>query len=337
MKRPLIVLCCGCCVLFAATAAASGEQPALQRDDPVGAFEGFDVTVPAGNYYFAKGAIRVFGTKWGGQPQTDAELEERVWEDLLLSFEAFRRNIIVTDAEVGEEADKILKSEKAVFDRTKEPSAYEAWIKEKTAEPRELFENQLRHLIQIEKLRKAVMEGFNPPVTEEEAHQEFLNEYNTLSVEMAQFDGKQPADAFYRRVKRSAALWGKEVKENPKLFRRPGFVALEFLMEMWQFPKTDAYKMLALDVGAVYAPIPIYGGKYGVCRILQKRRADEEGYPKVRQSYFDQVKMKKKYDELIAWIKRLKAAARIKVYKRVEVVSPAMLSAHDVPPTPRKE
>jgi len=300
--------------------AEQGQDTTLKTDEPVGEFSAWGVRVSRGNYYFAKGAIMVFGTKWGASPQTPEELEERTWEDLLLSFEAYRRGIKAEDSELKDEADKLLKAEKVTFDRQKEPGAYAKWIKEKTGEGRELFENQLRHLMQLQKLRQQVMVSISPKVSEQEAFQEFLNEYNTLSVQLAQFDDLGAAKSFYAKVKNKPKLWEKEEAQNPKLFRKPGFVAAEFLIEMWKFPKDEVYKMLALKIGTVYQPIPIYGGKYAVCKILEQRLAEPSQFPKLKESYYKQIEMKKKYDGLSDWIKKFKDEAKLKVYKNVEIL-----------------
>jgi hypothetical protein len=299
----------------------AGKQYAALKDaEPVGEFAAWGVTVPRSNYNFAKSAIMIFGTKWGAPPQTAEELEERVWEDLLLSFEAYRRGIKVEDGELKAEIDKLLKAEKAAFDRGKDPGAYAKWIKEKTGTEREFFENLLRHLIQLQKLRQQIMDSISPTVSEQEAYQEFLNEYNTLSVQLAQFDDAGAAKSYYAKVKNNPRLWDKEVADNPKLFRKPGFVAAEFLMEMWKLPKDDVYKMLKLKIGSVYPPIPIYGGKTAVCKVLEQRLADPSQFPKLKDSYYKQIEMKKKYDGVSDWIKKFKEEAKLKVYKNVEIM-----------------
>ena len=294
-----------------------------KNEEPVGEFAAFDVKVPRGNYLFAKGAVMLFGTKWGPAPQTSAELEDRIWEDLLLSYEAFRRNIKVEDSEVNSEITKMLKSEKSDFDWQKDTAAYVKWLKDKTGETPEIFANQLRYLMQLDKLRKQVMEGITPTVTEAEAMQVFRDEYNTLSVELAQFDKAQDAGNFYAKVRKNPALWDQEMKDNPKLFRKPGFVALEFLSDMWKFPKDDLYKMMKLDIKTIYPPIPIYSGKTGVCRIVQKRPAEDAQFAPLKDSYFKKVESKKKYDGMLAWVAQFKQDARIKVYKDVQIVSPS--------------
>jgi hypothetical protein len=278
----------------------------------VGEFSGWGIKIPISNYYFVKGAISIFGTRWGPSPQTEQEFEDATWEQLVLSYEAFRRDIKVEQNKVDEEITKMLKAEKVTFDWQKDKEAYEKWVKDKTRQPTTLFENQLRHLIQLENLRQQVLDSFKPTVSEEEAKQEFINEYNTIELELKQFDQLKSAQDFYEKMK-DPKLWEEEARNDPKFFMHPGFVSFEFLINMWKIPKDDLYKMLDMEINAIYPPTPIYKG-YGVFRILQKRPAVEGDFPKLRESYFKQVESIKKYEELNLWVKRLKKEAKIIVY-----------------------
>ncbi len=306
--------------LFFAYAQPQANDPKM--DEPAGEFYGFGVKVPLSNFYFVKSVINVFGNKWSAPAQNNEELENQVWEQLLLSYESFKRGIKVEPSELDAEIEKTLGGEKVNFKWKEDKESYAKWVKQRTGEPVELFENQLKHLIQIQKLRQQVMDGIKPQSTEEEAHQEFLNEWNTLSVELAQFDSRESAEAFYNKVRRKPKLWEKEVKAKPDVFKRPGFVALEFLMEMWGFPKDDAYKMLKLDLGAIYPVAKIYGSKYGVFKILEKRLADETKFAEHRKSFIEQIELKKKYSGLNDWLKNLKEEAGMRIYEKTEVISP---------------
>ncbi len=294
----------------------ASAQPAAAQASPepkyIGEFAGWKVQVPYGNYYFVKGAISVFGTRWGAEPQTEQEFEDRTWDQLVLSFEAYRRNITVEQKDVDAEITKMLTAAKATFDRTKDRAAYESWVKERTKEPVELFENQLRHLIQLEKLRQQVLDSFKVAVTEDEALQEFRNEYNTLELQLVQFDDLEKAKEFYGKM-RDPKAWDEAEAKDPKFCRRPGFVSLEFLINMWKIPKDDCYKMMGMPVDSVYPPTPVWKG-YGVFRIVKQRPADDKEFAKLRDSYFKQVEMNKKYEELGSWLKKLKNEAGIMLY-----------------------
>jgi hypothetical protein len=303
-----------CAMILSCAFAADQARVADQGDELIGEFSGWQTPVALTNYYVVKGAIIVFGTRWGTSPQTEQELEDRVWEQLVLSCEAFRQGVKVEDKELEDEIDKMLKAEKVSFDWKKEKDAFASWVRDKTKENVELFQNQLRHLIQLEKLRKKMLDTFKPQVTETEARNEFINEYNTIELELKQFDQLKEAEVFYKKMK-NPKLWVEAGKKDPKFAQHPGFVSFEFLINMWKIPKDDLYKMLGMDIDSVYHPIPVYKG-YGVIRILKKRAADPAEFPKVRDSYFKQVEMIKKYEELNAWLNKLKVQAEIRIYPK---------------------
>ncbi len=307
MTRILIVMMVNISFLFGILQA---QEP---KSNPENIGEIFGMVVPLNNYNFVKGTIMIFGNYWGPQPQTPQELEDCVWNDLVLSYEAFRRNVIPKQEDVDAEISKTLSSEKVDFDWKKDKDAYAKKIKERAGVPVELFENQIRHLVQLRDLRKQVMDGITPVVDDKEAYQEFLNEYNTLSVELAQFVKLKDAEEFYSKVKKKIKFWDTEKKKRPNDFKRPGFVSLEFLMDMWKFSKDDVYKMIKMKIGAVYQPSPVYKG-YGVFRILEIRQADEKKYPELKKSYQEQIKNKKRYVGLNEWIKSLKKQADIRIY-----------------------
>jgi len=424
--------------------------------------EFFGIPVPLSNYYFARRVVETFNAPWRPVPKNKKELEDLTWQELLLSYEAYRRGIKAMDVEINSYIDKILRQEKVSFNWHTDKEAFRRWVEDKLKEPVELFRNQVAHLIKLNKLREQVIDSIEPDVTEKEAYQKFLDEYNTLSVELIQFDdlkkaqsfygqimrslpkgaldkliwddlilsyeaykrkiksderivkgtiaellwdnnvrfnwkknkkalkewikdnigvsedvfrkrisfiskidklrqdiyagNEQPVDKnkiydnilrkyktikrayikfpkifrvspsrvfifkslkdaedFYRKVRREAGPWGDKKRKDPKQFRRPGFVALDFLIHMWKFKRDDAYNMLKLEPGDYYHPAPIYKG-YAVFKILNIRKADPREFEKRRQYYFKRVGMIKKYEGFKQWLKDLKEEADIKIY-----------------------
>ena len=156
------------------------------------------------------------------------------------------------------------------------------------------------------------MDSVEPAVSEEEAFQEFLNEHNNLGVELVQFEDEQEAGAFYKKVKKNPKLWEEEKEKRPKDFKKPGNVALEFLIDMWGFRKEDAYKMMKAKIGDFYPASPIYKG-YAVFKILTQRHADKSYFRKenVRRSYFDQIRDRKRAQAFQNWFEELKKEAHI--------------------------
>lgn len=292
------------------------EQP-VKEQEFTGEF--FGIKVPMQNYQFIKSAVMVFGSR-GVAVKTPAEEEEQIWEQMLLSYEAFRRDIVVTQEELDSEVGKLLQAEKITFDRKADPQAYEKWVKEKTSEPVELFENQLRHLLQIEKLRQQIIDIIQPEVTEEEAHEKFINEYNSLSVELVEFNELKEAEDFYKKAKADEKFWEGEKGKRPKDFKRPGFVSREFLMDIWRFPREAVRKMIGMKTGGIHPPAPIYKG-YAVFKVLETRPADEARYRELKPQYYEKVKMLKKIQGFDQWFKDFKQQADIKVYVNAAAAS----------------
>ncbi len=309
--------------LFGATVLFSPGflDNAAAHDEPQTVFAGriFEAQVPLDNYLFVKGALSVFGNKFGSPPANKEEEERYVWDQLLLSYEAFRRGVTVNQEEVEEEVRKILQADAAAFDFKSDAPAYEEWVKEKVNASVVIFENQIRHLLQIQKLRQQVMDSIAPSVSLNEAKQEFLNEYNSLSLEVAEFADLKEAAGFYDKVKRNPKPWDEEKDKKVKEFRRPGFVALEFLMDIWKFPKEALYKMIRLKPGSIYPPVPIYKG-YGVSKVLETRLADDMEFekPNIKESYYEQIRIRRKYEGLDKWFEDLKKQADIEVYKQIK-------------------
>jgi len=275
----------------------------------------FGMPVPEGNYFIVQGAITVFGNRLGPEAKTPEEKENYIWGQLLLSYEAFRRGIDVSHEELAQEAEKILKQENVQFDFKSDKEAYEKWAREKINVSSALFENMLRHLLQVEKLRQQVMESIEPPVSRQEAFDEFLKEYNTLSVELILFNERKGAENFYKSARQDPKFWDEEKVKRPGDFKRPGLVSTEFLMDIWRFRKEDCLRMMKEKIAVIYGPFPIYKG-YALAKVLEKRPAEKKEFEKVRKSYYEQVKRRKRYQALDQWFKDLKKQAGIKIYQK---------------------
>jgi hypothetical protein len=285
----------------------------LEKDGGKIAGELFGVLVPMKDYNFAKKIVSTFNAKWRGIPKDEKELEDLVWQELLFSYEASRRGIGVEEQEIDREIKEILKREKVEFDIEKDKEAYKRWVKNTLGVDREEFRRQVAHLVRLEKLRQQVLNSIEPQVSKEEAYEKFLAEHNTLSVELRQFDDLKEAEDFYQQVKSHPEIWEAKRENEPKSFKKPGFVAADFLINIWGFRREDVYKMVKMKPGDFYPPAPIYKG-YGVFKILKVRQADPSQFDKRKDYYFERVKTIKQHEEYKNWVKELKEQAHIKPY-----------------------
>ena len=300
--------------LVAAPWSADAESP--QPAGSPGAAEAqvagyiFDVPVPASNYYFAKRVAYLFPRPWEERMSVE-ERERAVWEALILSYEAFRRGITVSDAELEQRINAVLKNQQQSFTKTQDPAAYSDWVKQTLHEGVEVFENQMRYLLQIDKLKDQVRASLPVTVTEEEMQQEFLNEKHHVGGEMVAFDTKDEARACYERVKDPAA-WEASKAKGELQVKPVSLMTLEAYMDLWGIPKDQLYAFHAMDLGSVGAPMP-FGKQWCVYRLLDKRTGNLEDFPKEREAYRRQLTARKQYEALKQWVEQLKVSARLRV------------------------
>ncbi len=286
---------------------ASGEP------EYVGEFLG--VKVPRRNYDFVKATLLRFRAPWINITRDKQGIEETIWEQLILSFIAYQENITVSDQELEEKIKELMLTEKVNFDWRQDRQSYEKWVQERLKEPTEVFENQIKHLIQLEKLRKKIMDSLEPAITEEEVYAQFLSEDTHLSLELAQFATEEEADSFYKRVAGRPRLWEKEKKENPQRFLRPGLVSIAFLTDIWKIPQDALLKMAQKNIGELYPPRTIYKG-YAVFKILEKRLADGRSFMEAREAGLAKIQARKKSAAWESWVAQLKREAKIRVYQK---------------------
>ena len=184
-----------CLILMTAGMDGSVFNALAQQENATGTF--FGEPVAKANYDFALRTVLSFNTPWGAIPRDREQLERRIWDDLILSYEAHRCQITVDNHELEAQISGMIKNEHGPLNWKNDKQAYESWILEKFGIPIDMFENQIRHLAQLKKFHSEVLDSISPIVTENEAFQEFLNEQNSLSVELAQFKTFEEAKFFY--------------------------------------------------------------------------------------------------------------------------------------------
>ncbi len=272
----------------------------------------FGVPVSMGNYYFAKRVAWMFPRPWGASDLPETERENAVWESLIFHYEAYQRGIAPSEQEVESMINAFLKDEKQPFTRGGDPEAYRRWVVEKAREEPELFENQVRFLIQIRKLRDKLLQEQKVAVSEEEMRQVFLDEQNHVGGEMVVFDTKDEAQAFYEKVK-SPKAWEKMKADGRQKVRPVSLMTLEAYMDLWSIPNDQMYAFHGMKLGSVGPPMP-FGKQWCVYRLLDKRVGNLEDFQKGRDAYFKKVEMKKKYEGMKQQLEELKKAAQLKVF-----------------------
>lgn len=300
---------------------AAEFQPSA--DEPEFAGEMFGTPVPAGNYYFAKRVHSIFQTPEEIK-MTPEEKERLIWHNLALSFEAYRRKIEVTPEEFSQWVDSVLAALNLPFTRTKDPEAYRKWCEEELKESVEVFENQMRYLASIEKLKREIVKEMEVTVSEEEIQEDFLNVENHVGGEYQIFATREEAQAFYE-AHRQKKKWEKYKKENPDKIKPFHPITLQAIIDLWGVPKDVIYRFHALEEGEVGEPMP-FGTQWGVFRLTEKRTGDLNLLPERREQSLKRVESRKKYEAAKKWVDDLYENAQIKVWIKPEPVPEASSS-----------
>ena len=305
----LIVVC-----FLPAGAVRGQEVPANTTMQVAG--EIFGMPVPLNNYLFVRSAIAVFGNKWGPQPANAEEFEDLVWEQLILSFEAFRRKIVVSKEEINNEITNVLRAQKLSFNFQKDKEAYRKWVQEKTqGGPPDFFENEVKHTLEIDKLRQQVIGGFIPQVTEDQIHETFLNEHTQLNIELLRCSSKEEAEVFYSKAKQDKNFWEEEKKKRPGDFKASGLVSLDSIAQDLGLSKDAVIKIRQMQAHEIGEDLT-NDREYAVFKVQELKPAGESDFGSLRRSYYDKLNAKMKSEFFNQWLKRLKQQARIRIYKK---------------------
>lgn len=257
--------------------------------------------------FFRAAQIFSFSGKNAGDPE---RIKQQAWQNLILSREAKRRKVEVTDEEVRGQIYKLLEAQKI---ENPGPEIYRRWLAATVRETPQDFESQIREMLRAQKLVQRAAESWKDTVTEEEVRRRFLLDHNSVSAELVSFSKPEEAKEFYEGHKTSAD-WEKPAKQDPKAAAQTGMIALDAFLHLWQVPEDAAFKIHAMEKGAVSEPVRT-GGKFSVIHLLDKQIADEEKYKKeLREKTMKDLADGKKYRRFLAWSFELQSRAKLKDY-----------------------
>jgi len=292
---------------------ATTAQPASPTTELAGQI--FDVPVPMGNYYFAKRVHGMFQTP-EERSMTPEQMEQHIWHNLVLSFEASRRQIEVTEEEFSQWVDSVLSVLELKFTRTEKPDEYKKWVEETLKQSVELFENQMRYLATIEKLKREIVNEMQVTVTEEEMRQDYLNTENHVGGEYLLFETQADADAFYENNK-DIAKWESYKAANSDKVKPFMLITVQAIVDLWGVPQEKIDEFHAMPIGQVGKPLP-FGNQVGVFRLLDKRTGDFSNFDSKKENLQKRVEARKKYQAGQDWIKNIDREAKIQVWVKPE-------------------
>jgi peptidylprolyl isomerase len=118
--------------------------------------------------------------------------------------------------------------------------------------------------------------------------QKFLNQYNSFESEYIRFETEEEVKDFADKVNKNPRLWAetynKKKPDGQKGASWINIMSLEALIDLWQIPKEDAYKILSHKEGDFIQAKFYYGT--AVFRLLQKKEADVKMYDDKKKEYY---------------------------------------------------
>jgi peptidylprolyl isomerase len=234
------------------------------------------------NYY--KTAL-LFTRSGSKLERTDEETRQEAWQNLVFIKEARDLGVKIPKEEVIAEVKRLLAEKEVEFGGEK----YRAWVITNFNEDPAAFENRIEELLLVNKLLK---EKLDPQVnvTEKEMKDKFINGYNSFESEYILFgkDQQKEAAEFARKVKNNPRLWYDTYVEKKPLGQKGAswinVMSLEALIDLWQIPREDAYRILNSKPGDFIAAKNYYGDV--VFRLLYAKKADLKEYTPQKQEYY---------------------------------------------------
>lgn len=274
------------------------EPPRFNQPNVVGeAFNG-PVTNEEFLYYYKTALIF---TRTGDKDskeveRTDDERRQEAWQNLVFTKEAKLLGITVDKEELTAELKRLL-SEKNIEYGTDQ---YNTWVASTFGESPEVFKQRIEDLLLVNKFTRIKMTP-EVSVTEDEAKEKYLNQYNSFESEYILFESPEQARAFAGKVSKTPKLWKQTWDEKKPLGQKGAswinIMSLEALIDLWKIPKEDAYRILDHEPGDFIAAKFYYGD--GVFRLLNKRKADISKYDQKKKEY---------YLDMLATVKKRKIA-----------------------------
>jgi len=297
-----------------ASQEASAQAP-LQPGEIAG--EIFGVPIPMNNYYFAKRVHLTFKDD-EALKFTPEQMEDYVFANLIYSFEANKRGIKVTDEEMDQWIDSVLQAVNVKIEHKKDPEAYKKWVTESLKSEVIFFENQMRYLAEIEKLKREMVKEMKVEVSEEEMLEDFMNIQNHVGGEYTLFDTKEEADAFYDKYKNQLD-WDAMKKEKPDLVKPFSLITIQAIIDLWGVPKEEINAFHQLALGSVGKPLP-FGKKWGVFRLMEERTGKPEDYVAKKEDNRKRVEIRKQYKARDQWLKDIIKEANLKIFVKPDEV-----------------
>ena len=204
---------------------ASGIAQAIEHEPLAG--EIFGKAIPKKMFDFSYKTMTMFSVS-PKEAENDRERRTETWKHLIFLHEAEHQQIKISKIELEKELTRLFAEKNVAYGSTQ----YLTFIEQNFSEAPADFEQRIENLLKVKKLIDGIMNPPPPTITDEDAQQKFLNQYNSMATEFLNFPTLEEAEKFYQNT--SAKEWDKEKTKNQKFSTPTGHISLEAVIDLWQ-------------------------------------------------------------------------------------------------------
>jgi peptidylprolyl isomerase len=285
-----------------------------EPSDPPAVGEAFGKPILKEEFDFALKTTGIFNVS-GQEPASDQERRNEVWKHITFLREATKRGIQASQEEVAQEMTRLLAEKNIAYGSYN----YHEFVKANFQEDSVVFEKRVRDLLTVKKMLDTILHPPAPKITDQDAKQKFLNQYNSMATEFVRYPTLAEAQTFHKSITKKK--WDAQKAANKKWCTPTGHISLEALIDLWQVPTQDAYRIHAMELGKISAPAKMVNG-YGVFRLIEKKSADLKDYTEAKKKeYFKVLEQVYYYDKTQKVIQDIVKEAALKDYARDKFVT----------------
>lgn len=311
MRKIVFVFCLFLLSSLGIVPAGASAEPAATSLSLAG--EAFGKPVTKEEFDFAYRTTTIFSVT-GKEAAQEEEQRIEAWKHIILLKEAEQEKVFVGRDELEKELTRLLSEKNVPYGSY----SYILWVQQTFGEEYDRFEKRVENLLRVKKLIDGIMHPPAPIIKEEAAKQKFLNQYNSMATEFVNFPTLEEAQVFYKKI--TPEGWDKEKIKNPKFSTPTGHISLEAVIDLWQVPTEDAYRIHAMALDQIAMPAKMYKG-YGVFRLKEKKDADLTEYTdKKKQEYLKILKQVYYYDKTQKVIQDIFKRANFKDYAHDKIL-----------------
>jgi hypothetical protein len=247
-------------------------------------------------------------------PNTVADadrIKQAAWQNLIMSREAKRQKIEVSDDEVLREILRLMASANIT---NPTPEVYKRWIQGTLNEAPKAFESKIREYLRIQKLMKKVNEEAVETPSEEQIKNRYQQHNAQVSFKMAVFPTMEEILNLQTKVKDPEA-WGKELGVNTGNVETVNLAPLDEISKTKNINLNALWRLYSAEKGSVSDPFQTGANQFAIALIVDKVPADDSKMDDAsKEKYKQEISEQKKFERFMIWSSELQQRADLKDY-----------------------